>query len=387
MITSGDSSAGSDLLDANAATTAVADALDPEKLSPLAEAAIRELLAEGESANTQRAYRGAMRYWEAWFACRYGSPMTLPVPVPTVIQFIVDHAARFTDDNKRLITEMPMEVEQRLIRSGFKKEPGPLSLSTLMLRMSVLSKLHQLKEVANPCLSIKVREAMSRTRRAYAKRGEKPKKKKALTLDPFNAILDTCDDSPAGVRDRALLMLAWASGGRRRSEVTQATVENVIKVVGRDRAYVFTLDQTKTDQAGTTDQEKPVVDDAADALEAWMSRSGIASGPIFRRVSASGKVSTPLAPSAVRDIVKRRAALAGLIAEGDDPNKFTAHSLRSGFVTEAARSGVPLGETMSMTGHTTVSSIVGYFRTEEVVNSKGARLLNKKPAHDPDLVD
>jgi hypothetical protein len=35
-----------------------------------------------------------MRYWGAWFAARFGRTLELPVPVPVVLQFIVDHAQR-----------------------------------------------------------------------------------------------------------------------------------------------------------------------------------------------------------------------------------------------------------------------------------------------------
>jgi len=71
----------------------------------------------------------------------------------------------------------------------------------------------------------------------------------------------------------------------------------------------------------------------------------------------------------VRAIVKERCALAGI--EGD----FSAHSLRSGFVTEAGRQNVPLAETMAMTGHHSVATILGYFRNEDSLSSGAARLL------------
>ncbi len=342
-------------------------ALDPTKLTPLAEDAMRELISEGESENTVRAYRGALRYWEGWFALRYRQQIALPVPQAVVLQFVLDHAVRTTSDGLR--TELPLDVDSELVTRGFKKRPGPLSLSTLLLRMSVLSKLHSLKEAQNPCLDVKVREALSRTRKAYAKRHVKPKKKDALTLDPLQAMLATCDESLVGVRDRSLLMLAWSSGGRRRSEVTQATIENVCKVA--ERQYVFLLDHSKTDQDGskTADQAKPIVDEAADALEAWLAVSKIKEGAIFRRVRRWCVIGEPLAPSAVRDIVIGRAKLAGL--EGD----FSAHSLRSGFVTEAARNNIPMAETMAMTGHTSVATVVGYFRTEAKLGSRAARLF------------
>lgn len=56
---------------------------------------------------------------------------------------------------------------------------------------------------------------------------------------------------------------------------------------------------------------------------------------------------------AVRDIVKERCLLAGI--EGE----FSAHSLRSGFVTEAGRQNMPLAETMAMIGHQSIASVVG----------------------------
>jgi integrase len=67
-----------------------------------------------------------------------------------------------------------------------------------------------------------VRELLAQTRRAYAKRGARPRKQRALTKDPLQAVLATCDDTLRGKRDRALLLFAWATGGRRRSEVASA---------------------------------------------------------------------------------------------------------------------------------------------------------------------
>jgi hypothetical protein len=72
-------------------------------------------------------------------------------------------------------------------------------------------------------------------------------------------------------------------------------------------------------------------------------------GPLFRRLYKGGRVGTgALSADQVARIVQRRAHLAGM--EGD----WAAHSLRSGFVTEAGRQGVPLGEVMAMTEHRSV---------------------------------
>ena len=75
----------------------------------------------------------------------------------------------------------------------------------------------------------------------------------------------------------------------------------------------------------------------------------------------------------MRAIVKARAAAVGLTED------FSAHSVRSGFVTEAARQDIPIGETMALTGHASVAIVMGYFRTVSSLESKAARLLGHKP--------
>jgi hypothetical protein len=83
--------------------------------------------------------------------------------------------------------------------------------------------------------------------------------------------------------------------------------------------------------------------------------------------------STALSAYHVARIVQRRARLGGL--EGD----WAAHRLRSGFVTEAGRQGVPLGEVMATTEHRGVSTVMGYFQTGSLVTSRASTLLTTAP--------
>jgi integrase len=214
---------------------------------------------------------------------------------------------------------------------------------------------------------------LAQTRRAYAKRGARARKQRALTEDPLQAVLATCDDTLHGQRDRALLLFAWATGGRRRSEVASATLENLQRMGGDSgRSYLYTLAHSKTNQAGVERPEdvKPLVGSAAQAMQAWLAASGIQEGALFRRIRKGGHLGEPLAPAAVRDIVKERCAMAGV--EG----KFSAHSLRAGFVTEAGRQNMSLPETMAMTGHHSVATVMGYFRAESALGSKVSRMLD-----------
>ncbi|KFJ13226.1 phage integrase family protein [Delftia acidovorans] len=337
-------------------------------LEPAAQQAVRELLREGESTNTRNSYQSAMRYWAAWHALRFERQMQLPLDVPCVLQFIIDHALRQTGAG--LASEMPAHMDRALVEAGYKAREGPLSHNTLVHRMAVLSKAHQVHGLANPCQDGAVRELMSRTRKAYARRGEQPAKKDALTRDLLEQLLQTCDDSLRGRRDRALLLFAWSSGGRRRSEVAGADMRH-LRAVG-PQEFIYTLAHSKTNQSGrdAPENHKPVTGRAAQALADWLRAAAIQEGPIFRRIRKGGHVGEPLSPAAVRDIVKQRCALAGV--EGD----FSAHSLRSGFVTEAGRQNVPLPDTMALTGHSSVNTVLGYFRADSALSNRAARLLD-----------
>ncbi|MDM0050614.1 site-specific integrase [Variovorax sp. J22R115] len=315
-------------------------------------------------------------YWAAWFGARYGRQMALPVPVPVVVQFIVDHAERSTKAG--LEHQLPPEIDEALVEAGFKGKLGAPALNTLVHRISVISMAHHLSKQPNPCVDAAVKALLSKTKKAYAKRNALPRKQRALTKEPMEAVLETCDDSLKGKRDRALLLFAWASGGRRRSEVSGADYENLRRVDGGN--FRYTLASSKTNHNGKVRPEdvKPVVGSAAEALEAWLKASGINSGPLFRRILKNGKLGTDgLSGTAVRDIVKARCTLAGV---GDD---FSAHSLRSGFVTEAGRQNMPLQETMAMTGHRSTDTVAGYFRAGAAQVSPVARMMDlKKPRPD-----
>lgn len=112
-----------------------------------------------------------------------------------------------------------------LVQGGYKGKAGPMALNTLVHQIAVLSKAHQLRDLKDPCQYPKVKALVSMTRRAHVKRGALPHKKDAITKDPLDALLATCDESLRGKRDRALLLFAWSTGGRRRSEVAARTCD------------------------------------------------------------------------------------------------------------------------------------------------------------------
>src|SRR5580658_4670322 len=368
---------------------------DPRTLSEDADKAVQAFFHEGQSRNTARTYKTALQYWGAWHSLRYGEPITPPVTPAVVIQFIVDHlehqpglaapeVSPYPPSSHTTQHLLPLAIDQLLVERGYKAKLGPWSLATVETRLAALSKAHEhfiasnghlkLGPEKNPMRDPRARHLISAARRAYARRGREPSRPVAATRHVMEALLATCGDDLIAKRDRALLLFGWASGGRRRSEITAATFENV----RRDGdGFVYHLGRSKTNQSARKDPKnmKPIQGAAAEALQAWMQsllEFRITHGPIFRRI-LNDRIAAPLKDGAVREIIRRRAQMA------DQPfGKLSAHSLRSGFVTEAGKQGISLGETMAMTGHRSVQTVMGYYQSGELSTSRAARLLDSE---------
>lgn len=299
---------------------------------------------------------------------RFGRDFTLPLSEVGVMQFVVDHVAR-RSKNGLMKWELPADLDEALVAAGQKARPGPWKLSSIDHRIAVLSTAHRLKRLPNPCEMPAIRTVLSRARRTSVKRGERSTKKTAIVKSDLEAMLATCDDSLQGIRDRALLCFGFASGGRRRSEIAVADMRDLQRT--GPSAYIYRLEHSKTQQAGVTSSstpEKPVLGRSGEALTVWLEASGVSEGAIFRRLWRQ-RVGPALSPAAVGEIVKQRASLAELAGD------FGGHSLRSGFVAEAGRQGIPLAAVMAMTEHRAVSSVVGYFQSGSAEQNPASRLL------------
>jgi integrase len=131
------------------------------------------------------------------------------------------------------------------------------------------------------------------------------------------------------------------------------------------RGIIIHLRQSKTDQLGAgrmigiafgKRRRCPIA-----ALKRWLGRSGIIDGPIFRRVSRHGNVlDERLSGEAVSLVVKERVAAAGFDARG-----YSGHSLRAGYVTAAALSGMASWQIRRQTGHSSDAMLARYVRSND----------------------
>jgi integrase len=111
----------------------------------------------------------------------------------------------------------------------------------------------------------------------------------------------------------------------------------------------------------------------ADALNAWLAAARIRTGPVFRHIDRWERLSDrPLSPLGVNYIVKQC-----LKRAGHDPRAFRAHGLRAGFLTQAAKDGVPLPEAMRQSQHRSVQQVANYYNDAEAELSQVARIMER----------
>lgn len=338
---------------------------------------LRHLVNEGMGANTLRALTSDLTYLQAWSLAATGKSLPWPAPEALLLKFVAHHlwdpAKRENDPEHG----MPAEVEHNLRGEGFLKVITPHAPGTVRRRLATWSTLTKWRGLtgafASPALKSAIRLAVRATPRP-----RKRKSAKAVTGDVLVKMLATCSSgSLRDIRDRAILMVAFASGGRRRSEIAglrreQLTVEPPIAVEDGPPlpSLAIHLGRTKTSGA---DQDEVVylTGRPVEALNAWIDAAKIDKGSVFRKVDRWGNVSKrTLDPKSVNDIVKQRAVLAGL-----EPGEFSAHGLRSGYLTEAANRGIPLPEAMEQSRHRSVQQASSYYNSATRRSGRAARLL------------
>jgi integrase len=309
----------------------------PADLAPLAEKA-RDYARAATADNTRRAYRAAWDGFAQWCADKGLDP--LPAAPATVGLYLADCAEA-------------------------------TKVSTLRLRLAAISQAHKTAghrlDTADPAIR-KVMAGIVRTK------GAAVSKKEAATdvvlRDAIRAY--ALGATLKAKRDRAILAVGFFAA-LRRSELAAIDAADIAFV---DHGVVLTLRRRKSDQDGHgTDIGLPAKEDAAicpvAALKQWVEASGVADGALFRSISKADRLLAPrLGDRDVARIVKAATAAAGYNAAA-----FGGHSLRAGFITTAARKGVPERIIASQSGHKSVNVLRGYVRRAGLFNENAAALI------------
>ena len=286
---------------------------------------------QSEAPATLRAYKADWAHYAAWCAAKNFSPVpAAPVTVGAYLASLSE-------------THAPTTIRRRL---------------------SAIGKMHRFNDLPwNPAHY----DIQAPLRGVLRTHGRPVQKAAALTLEILRRLVDTCDKSNRGRRDRAMLLLGFAAA-MRRSELVALQVNDVSEVAGGLR---LRIGRGKTDQLGQgaeigIPRGKHVATCPEKAFQDWMTVSKRKAGPLFRKISRGDTIgNTALHPDAVRHILGKRAAMAGVVVEGFD--RLSAHALRVGFITEAYAGGVRDEDIMRHTRHRDLRTMRGYVQRAGLV--------------------
>tara|TARA_B110000263_G_C15108495_1_gene418639 strand:- start:170 stop:778 length:609 start_codon:yes stop_codon:yes gene_type:complete len=194
------------------------------------------------------------------------------------------------------------------------------------------------------------------------KNGSHQKAKKPILINDLKTIIDVIDkekNEKKKFKNRALILVGFA-GGFRRSELVEIKIGDIDFVPEGVKIFIK---RSKTDQSGegmtkgipyfSNSKYCPVV-----SLKNWLAKLEIKGGKVF-----------DMSDKNVALTIKKYTAIAGL-----DSNKYSGHSLRSGFATSAAELGAEERSIMAMTGHKTTQMVRRYIHEANLFKNNA---LNK----------
>lgn len=318
-------------------------------------------------ANTRRAYEFELACFLSW-CTRHGAR-----PVPAEPRLLRAYLLELCERGRDAV-DLP------------KGRPrGPLGYSALMRALAAICHSHQRSGHQSPWKDPVIEDARDMLARRLGKAPKHPKQ--GLEAVGGTALLfRVCDQIPddlRGVRDRAMILVGWSGGGRRRSEIAAAQVEHFTDRGAEGIRWV--IPRSKTDQHGHTlvvllspesdERYCPVA-----SLRRWLNVSKIERGPVFRGVDMlTGEIiGVALSPEGVSRRIQFYVKKLGL-----DPKAFGGHSLRSGFVTTAVRLKKSTHDIMASTGHRSVEQVFAYVRREGLQDAAAPGMIGEALARRP----
>lgn len=279
-------------------------------------AQVQKYLQASLSENTRRAYSSDIKHFLAWGG-------RIPSSPERVASYLAEHAHK-------------------------------LAFSTLSRRVVAIGRAHSVMGLQSPTNSGMVKATLHGIGRT---KGRAQRRVAPLLLRDVRAMVKQLHGI-RGVRDKALLLTGFA-GAFRRSELVSIRTEDLRFVA---EGLVIRLRRGKTDQVGKgRDIAIPAMRGMCCPVKAilkWLNLSGITSGALFRRVDRYGHVDDlGLTPQSVALVIKERAR-----AIGRDVDELSGHSLRAGFVTNAAKSGASTWKICQQTGHGSDAMMRRYIR-------------------------
>jgi len=188
-----------------------------------------------------------------------------------------------------------------------------------------------------------------------------------------------------GSRDRALMLLGFATALRPRELVSIQKKHVARGAKGKSEGLIIHIPRSKADQEAKGQRVTALKNEGdptycpVRALSRWRRAASIEEGPLFRGVRRDGRVQPEaISYKTLNRLVKRACREAGLQPEGFSEAKrrrYSAHSLRAGHVTDASSRGAPDNVLMMQTRHADPKTLRKYDRPAQQLEESSSAFL------------
>ena len=255
---------------------------------------------------------------------------------------------KFCDENNT--SALPASSE--IIAGYIKKLSGHLKSSSIKIAVASIAALHNLNSLNDPTQMPDVRIEM---RRMYRTLGRYAKQAYAINRSLLDKMVASTDDSLSGIRDKAILLVAYDSLCRR-SEIVSLEYEDLM-IDDKDGSVTLKLRKSKTDPHGLG-KNLYLGSEAQKALKGWINKSKLNSGKLFRSITTDEKIKESLNPAQINRIYKKFAGLTKI--DSSIIKSISGHSIRVGAAQDLMNSGAELPIIMNRGRWTKIDTVMRY---------------------------
>ena len=196
-------------------------------------------------------------------------------------------------------------------------------------------------------------------------KGERPERGRHIQQGELSALMDACisDTSPAGIRDAAIIAIAWATG-LRREEIAGITLADLTNKA-QDSLDISVIGK------GGKARTVYINDGALSALLDWLEVRGNEPGMLFVDVNKGGKVgSGKLSGEALRKMLEKRSK------EAELSQPITWHDFRRTFAGNLWGAGIDGVTIQKLMGHASQNQTAKYDRRPEDARRQAVKVLH-----------
>lgn len=254
---------------------------------------------------------------------------------------------QFCDES--FVSALPAEP-QDVAKFVSKLTPSGLKSASIRIAIASISSIHKLNLLNDPTQHPIVKIEMRRMHRAL---GKQSKQAFGITAPILEKMLCATNHNLRGIRDRALLLLAYDSMCRRSELVHLRTSD--IKFDKSDMK--IRLRKSKTDQELQGRWIFPTKR-STKAIALWIDQAGLVDGYLFRGINNGNDITKELKSGQINRIYKRLAKDAKL--PEDLIYRISGHSMRVGAAQDLLKSGASMPVIMNKGRWSKIDTVMRY---------------------------